>query len=221
MKKPSLVAIFAHPDDEAFGPAGTLYKYSKTHDVYLICATSGESGENHTNSSSKPLSEIRKNELKNSAQILGVKKVFFLGLKDGTLCNNNYHKTAASIQKITDKIKPEILMTYEHRGVSGHLDHVSVSMIVSYLFGRIDYAKKLMLYVILKNITEKMKDYFIYVPDGIKKNNADEIFDISNEWSYKIKAISCHKSQKVDVSKFLKQLKSIPKEEYFFVHNKT
>ena len=47
MKRPSLVAIFAHPDDEAFGPAGTLKIYSKTHDIHLICATRGEAGENH------------------------------------------------------------------------------------------------------------------------------------------------------------------------------
>ncbi|MBP9816108.1 PIG-L family deacetylase [Candidatus Woesebacteria bacterium] len=38
----NIVAIFAHPDDEAFGPGGTLAKLSNEHDVYIICVTSGD-----------------------------------------------------------------------------------------------------------------------------------------------------------------------------------
>ncbi|MBI2637373.1 MAG: PIG-L family deacetylase, partial [Candidatus Sungbacteria bacterium] len=44
-KKKTIVAIFAHPDDEAFGPAGTLAKLALAHDVYVICATKGEAGD--------------------------------------------------------------------------------------------------------------------------------------------------------------------------------
>jgi len=40
-----LVCIFAHPDDEAFGPGGTIAKFAKQRPVYLICATKGESGK--------------------------------------------------------------------------------------------------------------------------------------------------------------------------------
>lgn len=47
MNKQKLVAIFAHPDDEAFGPGGTLALYAKTHDTYLICVTHGEAGHHH------------------------------------------------------------------------------------------------------------------------------------------------------------------------------
>ena len=42
--KPVVVAVFAHPDDEAFGPGGTLAVLSKTHDVYIITVTGGEAG---------------------------------------------------------------------------------------------------------------------------------------------------------------------------------
>jgi N-acetyl-1-D-myo-inositol-2-amino-2-deoxy-alpha-D-glucopyranoside deacetylase len=41
-----LVAIFAHPDDEAFGTGGTLAKYAHEGvDVHLITATLGEAGQ--------------------------------------------------------------------------------------------------------------------------------------------------------------------------------
>ena len=46
MSKLSLMAVFAHPDDEAFGTGGTLTKYAaEGHDVYLVTATRGEAGE--------------------------------------------------------------------------------------------------------------------------------------------------------------------------------
>ena len=37
-----IIGIFAHPDDEALGPSGTLATLAKENEVYLICVTSGE-----------------------------------------------------------------------------------------------------------------------------------------------------------------------------------
>ena len=71
----TIVGIFAHPDDEAFGPSGTLALLAKENDVYLICATNGDAA------SGKPdpkLAEIRQKELLASANVLGIKKVYFL-----------------------------------------------------------------------------------------------------------------------------------------------
>ncbi|HEV2124916.1 MAG TPA: PIG-L family deacetylase, partial [Chloroflexota bacterium] len=41
-----LLAVYAHPDDEAFGTGGTLARYAaEGAEVVLICATRGESGK--------------------------------------------------------------------------------------------------------------------------------------------------------------------------------
>ena len=46
MTKRTLMAVFAHPDDEAFGTGGTLSKYAADGcEVYLVTATRGEAGE--------------------------------------------------------------------------------------------------------------------------------------------------------------------------------
>ena len=83
MKKVA-VCIFAHPDDEAFGPAGTIHKLTREYDVYILCATKAEIGETSLENK-KPLHEVRADELRASAKVLGVKKVYFLGFIDGTL----------------------------------------------------------------------------------------------------------------------------------------
>lgn len=42
----TLLAVFAHPDDESFGPAATLTKYAVQEvRIILLCATRGEAGE--------------------------------------------------------------------------------------------------------------------------------------------------------------------------------
>ena len=44
--KQTLLALFAHPDDEAFGTGGTLSQVATAGaDVTLVCTTRGEVGE--------------------------------------------------------------------------------------------------------------------------------------------------------------------------------
>lgn len=78
--KKTIVGIFAHPDDEAFGPGGTLAKLAKENEVHIICATSCESGQKSI-SDKKDLGKIRKQELLSSAKILGIKKSIFSRLQ--------------------------------------------------------------------------------------------------------------------------------------------
>lgn len=218
-KKPVLVAIFAHPDDEAFGPGGTLAIYGKTHDVYLICVTRGQAGHNNADQD-RPIQEIREEELRNSAKLLGIKSLFFLDYEDGALSNNQYHAIANDIQVLLDELKPETLMTFEMRGVSGHLDHIAVSMIVHYVFHKISYAKELMLYCEKEEVIKNFRDYFVYVPHGYEDGQIDKIIDITRVWDTKVKAMYEHKSQIKDVNTILYGLKEDVKEECFLIHRK-
>src|SRR5260221_4883721 len=127
----TIVGIFAHPDDEALFIGGTLAKLAEKNNVYVICITNGDwNGKQHDNT----LRDIRKKEEENAALVLGIKKVFFLGFHDGTLSNNLYFTIAEKIQEKLDELKPEMLITFEPHGVSGHIDHIAASMISSFLF---------------------------------------------------------------------------------------
>ncbi|MEK7580653.1 MAG: PIG-L deacetylase family protein [Patescibacteria group bacterium] len=213
--RPVLVAVFAHPDDEAFGPAGTIALYSQTHDIYLLCATKGEEG-----GKDKKIAQVRQNELLSSANVLGVKKVFFLGFKDGTLCNNLYHKLTAKIEEKFKELNPEVIMTAEPLGVSGHIDHIMVSLATTFVFKKLKFIKTLMYYCIDKKAAAHMEHYFIYFPPGYSKKDVDKVVDISNVWNQKIGAISAHKSQKEDAKTILKRNEGLSKEEYFLILNK-
>lgn len=214
-KDKTVVAIFAHPDDEAFGPAGTLAKLARDNDVYILCATRGEAEGNDE------LGKTRSWELTKSAKVLGVKKVFFLGFLDGTLSNSLYHKLAEKIENHLKSLRPHSLITFENRGVSGHIDHVVVSMVTTYVFYQVPFVKTLLYYCISQETRSKISDYFIYFPPGYKKTEIDKVVNIEDVWPKKVKAMLAHQSQIQDAKRILGSLEKLPKEECFLVLKKS
>lgn len=208
----TLVCVFAHPDDEAFGPGGTIAKFSKTHNVYVLCATKGEGGGS---------GKVRARELRASAKILGVKKVYFLGFEDGTLSNNLYHELASKIRNKLLKFRPGIIITFEPQGVSGHIDHITVSMVTSFVVQKLPFVKTVLQFCRPERFSKARQDYFIYFPPGYKRSEVDKVINISEVWETKVKAMLCHKSQIPDVKRILELQQKLPKEEYFLVLKKS
>ena len=218
-KMRKLVCIFAHPDDEAFGPGGTIAVFSKTHDVYLICATKGEAGKHKGKKVGGDLGAIREKEMRASAKVLGAKGVFFLGFQDGDLSNNLYHEVASKIELVLRRIRPETILTYEPRGVSGHLDHIAVSMISSFIFERLKFIRKIMYFCRLAVTVGKLP-YFVYVPPGYKKSEIDLTVDTSAVWEIKVKAMMKHRSQAHDIDRVLGRINRSAKREHFLIRTK-
>lgn len=79
-----LLAVFAHPDDETFGTGGTLALYAQRGvEVHLICATRGEVGEAPPDLKGfASIGEMREDELRRAAFVLGLNAVYFLGYRD-------------------------------------------------------------------------------------------------------------------------------------------
>lgn len=217
-KKPVLVCVFAHPDDEAFGPAGTIHKFTKTHDVYLLCATKGQVGQDSILEPKKRLTERRVQELRTSAKILGVKQVYFLGFKDGTLSNNLYHKLAEKIKLHFEKLNPEIVMTYEPHGISGHIDHIAVSFVAQFVLrDHKKSVKELWMYCLKKGREEFRNSYFVYFPKGYEADQIDKVMNVEDVWDLKVAAMHAHVSQIHDAKEVLRVAEKFPKEEYFLV----
>ena len=216
------MGVFAHPDDEIFA-GGTLATFAKDRDVYLVCMTNGEAG---INSSKKPieLGLLRKDELRGSAKALGVKDVFFLDYGDGELCNNLYSTMADKLRECIEKLDPEILLTFESRGVSGHMDHALTSMVTSYVFEKLPNAKELWYYCFdeseRKRFKEHFENFFVYVPGGYKKSDISKVISAESVWDKKVKAMREHESQKHDIEKLIEIFMEQKKEEYFIILNK-
>ena len=224
-----LLAVFAHPDDEAFGPGGTIAKYaSEGVEVHLLCATRGESGKWHEDSKKMhkridmKVHHIREEELERSAKALGVARVEYMDFIDGELCNNLYHKIAEKIIKKINEFKPQIIITLDRLGISGHIDHITISMVTTYSFLKTKEPKKLYYEVMTKEQRaqeERLDDYFIYFPEGYDESQTTTKIDYSKYWDKKHKAMWQHQSQLDDVKAILKSLQNRPKIDYFILQH--
>lgn len=219
MKK-SILCVIAHPDDEAFGPSGTLALLSKKHDVHILCVTDGAS-DVRFHPMGETLAAIRSKELHRSANVIGAKSVHFLGYKDGSLCNNLYHEIAEKIDELCEKLNIRLLITQEPQGVSGHLDHVAVSMITTFVYERRPSIKAVWYYCITKEVRASIPTYFIHFPDGYDRKEIDLVVDISGVIPQKIVAIKCHASQSKDVDRILDRMPNFPKEECFLIRSRS
>src|SRR5947209_9779250 len=84
----TFMAVHAHPDDEIFGTGGVFARASdEGMRTVLVVATGGEEGEDRDPSRETPeqgarLAAIRADELRRSAEILGIAEVYLLGYRD-------------------------------------------------------------------------------------------------------------------------------------------
>jgi LmbE family N-acetylglucosaminyl deacetylase len=125
----TLMAVFAHPDDEAFGTGGTLTKYAAQGcDVHLVTATRGEAGQIAEPDIATPanLPYVREQELRCACEIYGIHPPHFLDYQDGQLPIVNQGQAVGKLVRLIRDLRPQVLITFGPDGIYGHYDHIAV-----------------------------------------------------------------------------------------------
>ncbi len=149
----TLLALFAHPDDESFAAGGTLARYaSQGARVVLACATRGEAGIVHDEAACCPedMGRTREEELRCACRVLGIAELRFLGYRDSGMDAgpDNGHPLAfvradpehviARIHDLFLEFRPQVVLTFGPSGSSGHPDHVAIHRHVTAAWARAD-----------------------------------------------------------------------------------
>lgn len=181
--KLDILAIGAHPDDVELGCSGTIAKeISQGKKVGIIDLTRGELGTRGT-------AEIRDQEAKNAADILGVSIRENLGFRDGFFVNDEKHQLEI-IKKIR-QYKPEIVLcnAIEDR----HIDHGKGSRLTSdacFLSG----LRKIETYID-KHLQEAWRPKHVFHYIQWKNIKPDFVVDISKHIDSKTKSVMAYASQ--------------------------
>jgi LmbE family N-acetylglucosaminyl deacetylase len=135
-----LIAL-AHPDDESFGMAGTIVRYTQQGaEVYLICATNGDVGstDEHFLEGHESMASLRLQELACAAKVLGLTRLITFGYRDSGMSGSpeNKHEeclVAAPLDEVTCRItevirevRPQVVVTFDPYGGYGHPDHIKM-----------------------------------------------------------------------------------------------
>lgn len=149
-----LMAIFAHPDDEGT-VSPVLAKYAAEGvNVYLVVATDGRLGTAVTKiPAGDSLAAARKLETICAAEKLGIKPPIMLGLHDQLKMTDGYDAFHAQmdtlrkqITRLFDQLKPDVVLTWNASGWTGHHDHRLVGAAVTEVYESKRWSKPTQLY---------------------------------------------------------------------------
>lgn len=130
----SLVAVFAHPDDERIvGPL--LSRYAREgHDVYLVIATDGSKGvrEHAGVPAGDALAAARAAEAHCAAEALGIHPPILLGLEDAGLASfASLERLGQELRRILVDMQPDVIISFGPEGGTGHPDHRLVGVVAT------------------------------------------------------------------------------------------
>jgi LmbE family N-acetylglucosaminyl deacetylase len=153
-RRPTLMTVHAHPDDETIGTGGTMAKaVAAGHRVVLVTCTRGELGEIvipelDTPEEHRRLGELRAVELERAMAALGVTEWENLGYRDsdmmgrvGNLDPRSFWKAdldeaAGRLVWLIRTYRPDVITTYDSFGGYGHPDHIRVHDVTVRAFPR-------------------------------------------------------------------------------------
>jgi LmbE family N-acetylglucosaminyl deacetylase len=145
----TLMAVHAHPDDEATTTGGVLAKAAAEGiRTVLVTCTDGACGDGpggvkpgEPGHDPATIVELRSVELQKSADILGITHLELLGYGDsgmegwpqndapGSFWSTPVDEAATKLAALIDKYSPDVILTYDENGFYGHPDHIQVNRI--------------------------------------------------------------------------------------------
>jgi mycothiol S-conjugate amidase len=149
-----VLSVHAHPDDEASKGAATMAKYAAQGvRTVLVTCTGGEAGDILNPEADEPgvrenLAAVRREELAESARIIGYHAVHLLGYRDSGMpdteanadpenfANADLDDATGRLVRIVREERPQVIVGYARDRSYAHPDHVRVHEISVLAFER-------------------------------------------------------------------------------------
>lgn len=188
----SVMVITAHPDDAEFTCGGSVAKWAQEGRkvIYVVC-TNGDKGSQDPTMTSEKLAQIREQEQREAARVLGVNEIIFLGYPDGGLEDTSAFR--GELVRLIRAYRPELVVTMEpyRRSIIMHRDHriagtVALDAVFPYARDRLSYPEHLKEGLMPHKVAE------VYLSGS---EEPDLWVDISTTLERKIQALLCHQSQ--------------------------
>jgi len=212
----SLLAVFAHPDDESLACGGLLaWCADLGARVSLLCVTHGEDATS-ADLDRTALFRERARELNDAAQVLGIREVFLLDYPDGELPwldAERAVKLKADIAETIRLLAPDVVITFGEDGLYWHPDHIAVHEATTAAVNALGSAAPALYYVTMpqgavRALVERVERQApegpshrhvlgIDDPDafGALASPPTLVVDVTRHAVAKLRALRCHRTQ--------------------------
>lgn len=132
-----MLAVTAHPDDEAAVFGGSLGLYSdRGVETSVLCLTAGQAASHRGKArDDHELAALRRQEFAASCAILKVSRSAVLDYPDGQLHRIEMHRAIADIARHIREFRPHVLLSMGPEGaLTGHTDHSMASVFATLAF---------------------------------------------------------------------------------------
>lgn len=182
-----ILLVFPHPDDEAFTCSGVIRMYANMGvPITYACLTLGEMGRNLGNppfATRESLPEIRRTELKDACEAMGINDLRMLGFRDKTIEFEDDEKMVKLVQDLIAELNPSLIFTFLP-GFSVHPDHEATARAVVEAVRRMPKESRPKIWA------------SGFANDTVARNGeAPIIIDISSVKTDKLAALRAHASQ--------------------------
>ncbi|MGH2560453.1 MAG: PIG-L deacetylase family protein [Thermomicrobiales bacterium] len=207
-----ILTVFAHPDDESFGPAGLLARYA-SDGAWLsgLWLTKGEHGESILDPPPSPaeLAVMRERDLRDATAMIGYAEVDLRSLPDGGLVDLAKRELERTIAETIARTRPEVVLTFGPGGISGHPDHVALSAATTDAFHAARVLKDGLSELYYSAVaTEMARERDLEeLPDG----NPNTFIDVADQLQAHRDALACHARHMADAREMLARLEREPR----------
>ena len=145
----TLMAVHAHPDDEATGTGGVFARYAaEGFRTVLVTCTDGSCGDGpggvkpgEPGHDPAAVAALRKVELEAACRVLQIDELEMLGYADsgmmgwpqndapGSFWTTPVPEAAARLAELMRVYQPDVVVTYDENGFYGHPDHIQAHRI--------------------------------------------------------------------------------------------
>ena len=174
--------VFAHPDDESFGPARAMSKQRRQgHEVYLLTLTrEGATRQRFKHGLSvQEMGLVRYKEMQDVAKVPDLSGMTVLDLADSGLKELDPREIERVISDEIERLRPQVVVTDAVHGISGFHDHLVAHAVVKRTFvelrERASYLKRLAFYTIPEEAAAQGELFHL---SGSKADEIDCVFAV-------------------------------------------
>ncbi len=184
----SYMFVGPHPDDIEVGAGGAVATLvSQGKKVTFVIVTDGSVGSIDSTIPEQQLVQLRQAEAIQSAKVLGVEDVRFLGFADGGVYDMN-EMTRAIAREIVD-INPQVVVCTDHRVPSEcHPDHINVGRATTDAYFATQW-QRLNERMGIAGVADTQALAYYYT------DKPNSYVAVGKTFATKLRAIQCHKTQ--------------------------